>query len=265
MGLFMKFISTLVLSALVLVGCGGGGGGGDSSASTSSGLADPNSAFSQDYDVRQLRLTGLFSNHNLSGSSVVVALTYENDATRAIFLSGSDEIIVLVDGVAVVGSVASPGLLRFDVTDFASSYEVIWSRDGEVVAQSTANQLPREVDITAINDYAGTINYSWIENADTNYFFVGAALSCDDQYGQTTYFFYTPNDYNYEKNQVHGGSMSLSLADFGGSLADLQSMYVKCDVSFDLFAEDYSVVVSDLNNLSDVQPLGAATDYTNLF
>ncbi len=259
----MKFISTLVLSALVLVGCGGGGGG--SSASTSSGLADPNSAFSQDYDVRQLRLKGVYSNNNLSGSSVVVALSYENDDSRTVILSGSDRIAVLVDGIEVSGFEAGNSLFRFDVVDYASSYEVIWSRDGEVVAQSTVNQFPRGVDVTAINDYAGTINYSWIENADTNYYFVAASLNCSDQYGQTTSYYYTPNDYKYEKNQVHGGSMSLSLADFGGSLAELQSMYVSCDVSFDLFAKDNTVGVSNLNSLSDVEPLGTAVDFTNLF
>jgi hypothetical protein len=59
--------------------------------------------------------------------------------------------------------------------------------------------------------------------------------------------------------------MSLSLADFGTSVADLQSVYTTCDVSFDLFSESPSSAVSSLNHLSDMTALGSATDYTKLF
>jgi len=88
-----------IASVIFLAGCGGGSGDGGSPS-----LPDPKSEHSKDYDVSLLEAYFHANNtksdtFGLTLNTVSAKLQYKDNTGRHVYLSGSDEIEVLADGV----------------------------------------------------------------------------------------------------------------------------------------------------------------------
>ena len=228
--------NTLFIAGVIfLAGCGGGSGDGGSSS-----LPDPKSEHSKDYDASLLEAYFHANNTKsdtlgLTLNTVSAKLQYKDNTRRNVYLSGTDEIEVLADGVKLQSNQVIDSTLFF--TAPASSvgiYEFIWRRDGQVIAKASLGDMP--VEFTSTVTYDGDkISYSWPEESDHKYTYIAAGLSCDNN-AFTKY--YSANE-NWRDNVISGGSISFDLAQaFAVTDANLRSTYTTCTVITDIIAED---------------------------
>ncbi len=268
-GGFMKTLSGVVLASLFLIGCGGGGGGstesnGGSGSGNLSGLPDPGGTSSADYDPRQLRAQATFSNNTVSGSSIVFSLSYEKDATRLMSIDVLDEIEVLVDGTSIALSNIYGSLYSYEMPEYASSYEVIWKRDGEVIASTSFDGEPSQILLTTTYDGSGTW-FNWTELSNTTYRFVIPALSCRDQLGNDEYFTHWENE-DLSKNVVTGGSYYVPLSIFNDfTEAELRANYETCYTTLDIVGEHHDINIQDSGYQMRGIAMGAGVSMYTIF
>ncbi|MFM2599102.1 hypothetical protein [Vibrio fortis] len=264
----MKTLGGVVLGSLLLVGCGGGGGGSSSSGGSGtgnlSGLPDPGGVSSTNYDPRQLRAQTTFSNSTVTGSTIVFALTYEKDATRLMSVDDLDEIEVLVDGTPVVLTNMYGFLYSYDMPANASSYEVSWKRDGEVIASTSFDGEPAEIPLTTLYDGSG-VQFSWVEQANTTYRFVIPGLTCTDRFGNNEHFSHWEND-DLSKNVVEGGSYYVPLSLFNNFTEDqLRATYQTCFVSLDVTGEHHDINIRDSGYQMKGIAMGSGVELLTIF
>ncbi|MCX2758959.1 hypothetical protein OQJ65_03700 [Vibrio sp. Sgm 22] len=265
----MKIFYYLIMGCLLLTGCGGGSGGGSDGSTGSdggsfSGLPDPGGTLSEDYDVSQLRAQATFSNNTVTDTSIVVTLSYEKDATRLMSLTGLDEIEVLVDGTLVALTNIYGSLYSYDMPTYAATYEVIWKRDGEVVAATSFDGQPSAIPLTSTYDGSG-YNYAWTEDSEVVYRFVIPSLSCLNSEGVYETFHHWEND-DLSKNVVTGGAYYVPLSLFNNfTEEELRSNYQTCDISIDITGEHKEININDSNSLIKGIAMGAGVSLETIF
>jgi len=255
--------SLFIAGVIFLAGCGGGSGDGGSPS-----LPDPKSEHSKDYEVSLLQADFQVM-HGVSistfgsdiSNSVHASLQYKKNG-RGVYLTGTDEIEVLADGVKLDLSQKINNTIVFDAPVSGTGiYEFVWRRDGQIIAQASLAEMP--IEFTPTFTYDGTlITYSWPVEANHKYAYVSPGLNCDS--GAFSKY-YSANEH-WRDNVINGGAVSFDLAQaFSTTDAELRSTYSSCDVITDIIAEDMNLTPLLSGSNINVNAWSSAMVYKLLF